>query len=212
VTCCRVNFTFFPLHHSQPHCTALYTAYNVFYTAYFKLIVWRLHRKAWRLLLHLQFETFFFVQLLVPLSTPFTSVPLSILFRSVPLSTPFTTYLVRHRPFVVLFHKPDVGAAPIGNSRLNDALLHHGSVKISASTHKPPLRTMELADFDHLMHVPTITETYLYLSADNSYRKTRSPSNPLRPELFNMRYSIACCTTLNQLTASQCAQVCACLR
>ena len=57
------------------------------------------------------------------------------------------------------------------------------------------------------MAVRTVTATYLitatYLSADKSYRKTRSPSNPLRPEPVNMRRSIACCTTLNQLTASQ---------
>ena len=72
---------------------------------------------------------------------------------------------------------------------------------MSASKHNPLLRTMGVADFDHYMHVPAVTETSL--SADKSYRKTRSPSNPLRPELVTMRGSIACCTTLNQLTASQ---------
>ena len=96
------------------------------------------------------------------------------------------------------------------NQQTERRFLHHGSVKMSASKHNPPLRKMELADFDRYMHVPTITETCL--SADKSYRKTRSPSNPLRPELFNMRRSIACCTTLNQLTASQCSQLCACKR
>ena len=98
------------------------------------------------------------------------------------------------------------------NQQTERRFLHHGSVKMSASKHNPPLWTMELVDFDHYMHVPTITEAYLYLSADKCYMKTRSPSNTLRSELFNIRCSIACCTTLNQLTASLYAQRCACLR
>lgn len=132
-------------------------------------------------------------------------------WRLLLLSALFTAYLVCQRPFVVLFHKPDVGRnCSSRNQQTERRFLHHGSVKMSASKHNPPLRKMELADFDHYMHVLTITETYL--SADKSYRKTRSPSNPLRPELFNMRRSIACCTTLNQLTASQCSQLRACKR
>lgn len=76
---------------------------------------------------------------------------------------------------MVSFHKPNFGAAQ-GTGTLIDAVLYQNN---------PSLRTQKLADFDRYMHVPPIIEAYL--SADKSYRETRSTSNPLRPELFDMR-------------------------